>query len=128
MSHYKEDNRLRMIIECDRPGLKIQADEQMITQVMLNLIKNAVQAVEKIEKAEIIVSVLQNENRILLKVSDNGEGVPSEISDEIFMPFFTTRQKGTGVGLSYSRQVTVMNGGRIEFDSQPGNTEFRLIF
>jgi len=128
VSHYNEDGRIRLSIECNHPDLKIHADEQMITQVMLNLIKNAVQAVEKLEKAEINVSALQNENRILLKVCDNGEGVPPEISDEIFMPFFSTRQKGTGVGLSYSRQVTVMNGSRIEFDSQPGNTEFRLIF
>lgn len=54
--------------------------------------------------------------------------IPPEIYDEIFMPFFTTRKKGTGVGLSYSRQVMAMNGGRIEFDSQPGNTQFRLVF
>ena len=44
------------------------------------------------------------------------------------MPFFTTRKKGTGVGLSYSRQVMAMNSGRIEFDSQPGRTQFRLVF
>ena len=83
---------------------------------------------ERIDKAEIIISALSNENRIVLKVSDNGEGIPPEISDEIFMPFFTTRMKGTGVGLSYSRQVMAMNGGRIEFNSQPGNTQFRLMF
>jgi len=128
VEHYKEKSSLRISFECDEPDLKLKADEQMITQVMLNLIKNAVQAVEKLEKAEIVVSAHSNENRILLKVSDNGEGVPPEISDEIFMPFFTTRKKGTGVGLSYSRQVMALNGGRIEFDSQPGDTQFRLVF
>jgi hypothetical protein len=53
---------------------------------------------------------------------------PAEIADEIFMPFFTTRKKGTGVGLSYSRQVMNMNGGRIEFSSIPGHTVFRVLF
>jgi two-component system nitrogen regulation sensor histidine kinase NtrY len=128
VDHYKTDSSLGISFECDDQKLKIQADEQMITQVMLNLIKNAVQAVELIEKAEIIVSALPQENRVVLKVTDNGEGISPEISDEIFMPFFTTRTKGTGVGLSYSRQVMAMNNGRIEFDSQPGRTQFRLLF
>ena len=128
VDHYKTDSSLGIFFECDDQELKIQADEQMITQVMLNLIKNAVQAVEMLEKAEIIVSALPQENRVVLKITDNGEGIPPEISDEIFMPFFTTRRKGTGVGLSYSRQVMAMNNGRIEFDSQPGRTQFRLLF
>ena len=128
VEHYRENSGLRISFECSDPGLKIQADEQMITQVMLNLVKNAVQAVETVESAEITVSALLNENRIVLEVSDNGEGIPLEISDEIFMPFFTTRKKGTGVGLSYSRQVMAMNEGRIEFDTQPGRTQFRLVF
>ena len=128
VDHYKTDSSLGISFECDDQELKIQADEQMITQVMLNLIKNAVQAMEMLEKAEIIVSALPQENRVVLKVTDNGEGIPPEISDEIFMPFFTTRRKGTGVGLSYSRQVMAMNNGRIEFDSQAGRTQFRLVF
>jgi len=128
VDHYKADTSLGISFECDDQELKIQADEQMITQVMLNLIKNAVQAVEMLDKAKIIVSALPQGNRVVLKVTDNGEGIPPEISDEIFMPFFTTRRKGTGVGLSYSRQVMAMNNGRIEFDSQPGRTQFRLLF
>ncbi len=128
VSHYREDDRLRILFECENPDLKIHADEQMITQVLLNLVKNASQAVEGLEEAEISISAVSYENRIVLKVTDNGEGISPEISDEIFMPFFTTRKKGTGVGLSYSRQVMAMNGGRIEFDSQPGRTQFRLVF
>ncbi len=128
VSHYSERSRPRISFECMNPDLLIEADEQMLTQVLLNLIKNAVQAVEGIEIAEIFVSALPEKNRIVLQVTDNGEGIPPEISDEIFMPFFTTRKKGTGVGLSYSRQVMAMNGGRIEFDSRPGRTQFRLIF
>jgi len=126
--HYREQPGLRLFFECPSPELKILADEQMITQVMLNLVKNAVQAVDGIAAAEISISAALEENRVVLKVTDNGEGIPPEISDEIFMPFFTTRKRGTGVGLSYSRQVMALNGGRIEFDSQPGHTQFRLVF
>jgi len=128
VEHYKENSGLRISFECDDPHLKIHADEQMVKQVLLNLVKNAVQAVEGVVLAEITVSAVEENNRIVLKVTDNGEGIAPEISDEIFMPFFTTRKKGTGVGLSYSRQVMAMNGSRIEFDSQPGRTQFRLVF
>jgi two-component system, NtrC family, nitrogen regulation sensor histidine kinase NtrY len=128
VAHYMESTSLRITFECNDRGLKIRADEQMITQVLLNLVKNAVQALEGLEPAEINVSSAQEGERIMLKVTDNGKGIPPEISDEIFMPFFTTREKGTGVGLSYSRQVMAMHGARIEFDSQPGRTRFRLLF
>ena len=65
---------------------------------------------------------------IQITVADNGPGIPPEIADEIFLPFFTTRQKGTGVGLSYSRQVMQLNGGHIDFTSAAGKTSFRLSF
>jgi signal transduction histidine kinase len=128
MTQYKKDSNLLISFECNHPELVIDADEQMITQVILNLVKNAVQAVEGVAHAEIRVSAMPQDKRTVLIVSDNGEGIPSEITDEIFMPFFTTRDKGTGVGLSYSRQVMALNSGRIEFDSQPGRTRFRLLF
>lgn len=128
MIHYREEPHLLISFDCDHPDLMIEADEQMITQVILNLVKNSVQAVAGVAQAEITISVATQENSIVLKVTDNGEGISSEIADEIFMPFFTTRAKGTGVGLSYSRQVMAMNSGRIEFDSQPGRTQFRLLF
>ncbi|MEN8229984.1 MAG: ATP-binding protein [Bacteroidota bacterium] len=128
VSHKQGDEGIRFIFRCHDRGLKLTADEQMITQVMLNLVKNAVQAVERVRPAEITVSAEELDHRVVLSVNDNGHGIPGEIADEIFLPFFTTRAKGTGVGLSYSRQVMAMNGGRIEFESQPGSTRFRLLF
>ena len=65
---------------------------------------------------------------MILSVSDNGPGISPEISGDIFLPFFTTREKGSGVGLSYSRQVMNMHNGTIAFTSEPGFTEFRLVF
>ena len=112
VDHFREDGRITIGFECTDPELKLYADEQMITQVLLNLVKNAVQAQEKVEQGNISLSAHATGNRIILSVTDNGEGIPPENRDEIFMPFFTTRKKGTGVGLSYSRQVMAMNNGR----------------
>jgi len=119
---------IRFSFHCEDPALKLLADEQMIHNVLLNLVKNGIQAVEEVLDPAIEVSTRQNGPQAIIEVSDNGPGIPADMADEIFMPFFTTRKKGTGVGLSYSRQVMNMNGGRIEFQSVPGHTVFRLVF
>jgi len=119
---------IQFSFHCEDPAMILLADEQMIHNVLLNLVKNASQAVEGTQDPAIHVSARQNGPQVVIEVSDNGPGIPPEIADEIFMPFFTTRNKGTGVGLSYSRQVMNMNGGRIEFHSVPGHTVFRLVF
>jgi len=127
--HHPENSAINISFRCEDVSMKLLADEQMITQVMLNLIKNSTQALHKIKNPAISVEARQlDEDRILLSVTDNGPGIPQDMADEIFLPFFTTRKKGTGVGLSYSRHVMNLNGGKIEFDSQAGKTEFRLVF
>ena len=119
---------IRFSFQCEDPALKLMADEQMIHNVLLNLVKNASQAVKGVPDPAIQVSARQQGPQLTVDVTDNGHGIPDEIADEIFLPFFTTRKKGTGVGLSYSRQVMNMNGGRIEFHSVPGRTVFKLVF
>jgi signal transduction histidine kinase len=127
--HNRENESISVIFNCEDQNLVLYADEQMITQAMLNLIKNASQALEGIDHPEIRVEAEPlPDHGVRLSVTDNGPGIPPEISGEIFMPFFTTRTKGTGVGLSYSRQVMNMNKGKIEFDSVTGRTQFRLVF
>ena len=126
--HNEENSGIRFSFQCSDPAMKIMADEQMITQVMLNLVKNAVQALEGAADPHIEISALRIETETLLTVKDNGLGIPTEIADEIFLPFYTTREKGTGVGLSYSRQVMNLNGGSIDFESRKGRTIFRLSF
>ena len=129
VSNHGENQGIGFSFSCEDQNLQIHADEQMVTQVMLNLIKNAAQALEDRETPTIIVTATRHLNsKAILSVRDNGPGIPADLFDEIFLPFFTTRQKGTGVGLSYSRQVMSMNGGSIEVDSIPGRTEFRLLF
>jgi len=130
LSVFNEENEgIDIRFECGDPNLHIRADEQMITQVMLNLIKNASQALEHVEEPTIVVQANKDSmGLVVLRVTDNGPGIPENIVGEIYLPFFTTRKKGTGVGLSYSRQAMSMNNGTIELDSVPGRTEFRLLF
>lgn len=127
---HDEINRDKKIsFSCDDPGLKLLADEQMISQVMLNLIKNASRALEGSDEAKIEIKArTSEEGKLELSVLDNGPGIPHEIAAEIFLPFFTTHEKGNGVGLSYSRQVMNLHGGQIRFSSRPGKTEFTLSF
>jgi len=113
---------------CEDMGMTLLADEQMIQNVLLNLVKNAVQAVGEVQLPSIHISARFHDPQLVIEIADNGHGIPEDIAEEIFMPFFTTREQGTGVGLSYSRQVVNMNKGRIEFESLPGRTVFRLIF
>lgn len=124
----EENAGIRFSFHCEDPAMTLLADEQMVHNVLLNLVKNASQAVQEAKHPAIAVSAIHLEARGIIEVADNGHGIPVEIADEIFMPFFTTRQKGTGVGLSYSRQVMNINGGRIEYNSVPGHTVFRLVF
>ena len=126
--HNEENSGIKFSFHCSDPSMELLADEQMITQVMLNLVKNASQALEGAEDPLIEISAIRNKTDTLLTVNDKGSGIPEEIADEIFLPFFTTRKKGTGVGLSYSRQVMNLNGGSIDFESRKGYTSFRLSF
>lgn len=127
--NHGENQGITFSFSCKNQKLEIFADEQMITQVMLNLIKNAAQALEDTEDPSITVIATEGlDSKATLSVTDNGPGIPAETADDIFLPFFTTRKMGTGVGLSYSRQVMNMHGGVIEMDSHPGRTVFRLLF
>jgi two-component system, NtrC family, nitrogen regulation sensor histidine kinase NtrY len=104
-------------------------DEQMMVQVILNLVKNAAEALVKVENSLIEISASQKEvGKTEITVSDNGHGIANEIADEIFVPFFTTKANGTGIGLSYSRQILWAHGGTINCNPEKGKTVFRLVW
>ena len=77
---------------------------------------------------EICTDIKQSGNSVEIEISDNGHGIPDEIVESIFVPFFTTHSNGSGIGLSLARQITIMHGGELELaaSSQTGST-FRLI-
>lgn len=109
-------------------NLKIYADPNLLGQVLLNIIKNAIQAMKAQQDCRIIITAGQGpECSVSLKISDNGPGIPPEILNEIFVPFFTTKEEGSGIGLSIARQIMRAHGGSIKVESVPGRTAFTLV-
>lgn len=99
--------------------LKILADPDLIDQVMINLLLNAIDAVKDVENPHIsIVASVNMNNRTIIEVADNGKGIQQDILDKIFMPFFTSKKTGSGIGLSLSRQIMQMHKGSISVRSK----------
>ncbi len=112
------------------PQLFLQADPSLLEQVLINLVVNAIEAVKDKQGAKIVLSADQNTNRkIILKISDNGQGMPEELMDKIFIPFFSTKKQGSGIGLSLCKQIIMLHKGVIQVQSVEGEgTAFLLQF
>ena len=111
-------------------SVRITADPDLIEQVLINLILNAIHALEDCDKPELkLVSRFNRNNRVKIEVADNGKGIKPDLLDKIFMPFFTSKKEGSGIGLSLSRQIMQMHKGSIQVKSitQKGSV-FILVF
>lgn len=124
----KADNRL-FSYSLENNDMSILADRAQIEQVMINLIKNACESSGSEMPAEVRVEVSKdNYQRTKIHITDNGQGILPEILDKIFVPFFTTKTSGSGIGLSICRQIINLHGGSISIESEPEKgTEVRLI-
>lgn len=108
-------------------NLEVFADENQLVQVLVNLVKNAIQALGNQPDGLVKMNGNQDEfGKVLLNVTDNGPGIPKELIDQIFIPFFTTREKGTGIGLSLSKHIMRLHSGNLKVQSVP-NKETRFI-
>ncbi len=103
--------------------LQIVADEELIEQVIINLVKNATQAFSNDQKDRKIrlICELDEKSKVVIKVKDNGVGIDEEAQKRIFVPFFTTKKQGSGIGLSLSRQIMQAHGGTLSVHSSKGN-------
>lgn len=110
--------------------LKVTADPDLLDQVFINLVLNAIDAVKNVENPTISVLATLNESgRVVIDLKDNGHGIKPDILDKIFMPFFTSKKEGSGIGLSLSRQIMHLHKGAISVKSKPGEgTTFTLAF
>lgn len=100
--------------------LEVRADEEMIEQVLINLLLNAMDAVKGRADAAIhLIARVDRFGHVLLQVRDNGAGIPAELQERIFIPFFTTKEEGSGIGLSLSRQIMRLHDGSITVRSIP---------
>jgi nitrogen fixation/metabolism regulation signal transduction histidine kinase len=110
--------------------LHLYADQDLLEQVLLNLIINSIHALKPIPNPKIYLSAFKDiTGRVNIIVKDNGPGISKEIKDKIFIPFFSTKQSGSGIGLSLSRQIMKAHQGSIKVNSKPGvETFFTLRF
>jgi len=111
-------------------NLHIKVDPDLIEQVLLNLLTNAMEALKEKDQPEIgLDAELNDQSKIIIRVTDNGCGIEPETLLKIFIPFFTTKRDGSGIGLSLSRQIMRLHHGSISIESDPGvQTISSLIF
>ncbi len=125
-----DNNAVTIVREVSPHSLELTADADLIEQVLLNVVINALQALRKTEDAHIKLNArLNRRGRVVVEVTDNGPGIEEGVLNRIFIPFFTTRPEGSGIGLSLSRQIMRMHRGDITATSEPGErTVFILRF
>jgi len=125
-----EAKNIRIEFKVSGPKLELDVDTHLIEQVLINLLLNAVDACKDSENPEIEVIATKNANRdIVIKVYDNGSGIPQDILENIFVPFFTSKATGSGIGLSLCKQIMLLHKGRILVKSIEGKgTVFSLVF
>lgn len=126
----ENSHTIDLYVSQKNPDLVVFADQNLISQVMVNLLKNALEANENNPAGKIsIITGLDNDQRPEICVIDDGPGIAEENIEEIFVPFFTTRQNGSGIGLSISKQIMRMHGGNLKVRSVPfRETVFSLSF
>jgi signal transduction histidine kinase len=109
----------RFAASIDPPDLTIDADRGLLEQAVINLVKNALDATRAAAEPQVALDCREAEGRVLISVSDNGEGVPPERMETIFIPFYTSRVGGSGIGLSLARQIAVAHGGQLTVRNRP---------
>jgi two-component system, NtrC family, nitrogen regulation sensor histidine kinase NtrY len=125
-----EKKHIELEIILRDPTIAVEADTNLIEQVMINLLVNAVEAVKDKDHPRIVLSAeAQSNGKTLVKVTDNGMGMPPEMLDKIFIPFFSTRKSGSGIGLSLCKQIMLLHKGNIQVQSASGaGSSFILQF
>jgi len=111
-------------------GVEIFADPHQFEMILLNLLRNSFEAFSDRQQGKAVsIRVLEQEKRVHIKVGDNGSGIDNELMDQVFVPFFSTKEKGSGIGLSLVRQVMNKHEGSIQLESVPGEgTSISLVF
>ena len=110
--------------------LDVYADRDLLEPVVLNLLRNALQVTSELEQPQIgLCGRLNRRGNVVIEVHDNGPGVPDDMVKQIFVPFFTTKKEGSGVGLALARQVMTAHGGFIRVSqNNGGGAKFSLTF
>ncbi|KFF11349.1 histidine kinase [Chryseobacterium soli] len=119
-------HNIRMMMDIE--DFRVSADEKMIERSLINLYLNAIFAVSEKEHKVIKTSVRSHNNRIVVSITDNGTGITTEIKDKIFLPFFTTRAGGSGIGLTLTKSIMEAHGGYLNYQALEEGSAFELWF
>ncbi|HEY0297977.1 MAG TPA: HAMP domain-containing sensor histidine kinase [Arachidicoccus sp.] len=130
MSPSLQEQHISLDIILKNPTLEMEADKDLIEQMLINLLLNAMDAVkDKEDKQILLIGETHEKYKPIIKVSDNGNGMNKETVDKIFIPFFTTKKAGSGIGLSLCKQIMLLHKGSIQVKSTIGEgTIFSLSF
>lgn len=123
-----ESKNINVEIVTEREDIILNADEAQITQVLVNLIKNAAEAIEPEMKGILRLLVSEKNGKVVINVCNNGRTIPEDLLPNIFIPFFTTKESGTGIGLSVSRYIMRLHGGNLKHHTKDGWTVFSMVF
>lgn len=121
-----KENHITFTLTCQPESIDMNGDKNQLSQVLLNLLKNSMQALEG--KTDGTISIYaQQDDHISIDITDNGPGILPELQEKVFIPFFTTKSEGTGIGLSLCKQIIRNHGGHLAIqESQPGKTVFHI--
>lgn len=124
------DRDIQLITKMVEPGIEIFADPQQFEMIMNNLLRNAMESFEENKhKRQIVILTQVKKNKVEVLVEDNGSGIPEKNIDQVFVPFFSTKERGSGIGLSLVRQIMNMHEGTIRLESKPDSgTRVTLMF
>ena len=123
-------NKVKLITEINPPELELDVDPEQMEQALINLLRNAAQELSNREDGEIkLTAGFNRRGRIYIEVSDNGAGIEEDILSKIFVPYFTTKPEGSGIGLALTRQIMTVHGGFISASNcEDGGACFKMVF
>ena len=124
-----KSKKIHMDLQTAEPGLTVNADRNLLEQAFINLVRNSIEAVQSVDEKKISLTSSSSKHKVKLEVWDSGPGIPEEVRPQVFIPFFTTKPGGTGIGMSIVKKIAVMSGGSISLVSKPGEgTSFVMEF
>lgn len=123
-----EVDGVQILVDVIPASLEVSADSALLDQVLVNLVRNSLDAMKAVSQPRLELRGELSFGRVLISVKDNGSGMDANTIEQIFVPFFTTKREGSGIGLSLSRQIMTAHGGEIAVESDSDGTMVRLVF
>ncbi len=120
-----ETNKIRVVLTSEPQEISIKADEKLLEQALINLFLNAIQAQKNIQVPMIDIRIKQQKNNTCIAIIDNGEGIDRTQQDKLFVPFYSTKENGCGIGLSLCKQILLAHGGEIHL--RPGKETGTIV-